>query len=260
MALLPPGFLPDRSRRLLRPRRLRQPIAQRRLAAIRAVQPEPALELRQPRLQRRILGLKGRDQREQVFQRRRTRQFASHLMLKSEPASAVENFFRRSPLPPRPGRLPPVTICPSSRAAPAGERQRIGNFQTLAPARGLVSEEKTSASASCCRTPRADASALPSLSLLARIALSCRRWRCDARPRPSPRETGLQNIGQACASGCSAQGSGQRRMTRRRPAYKAEFRLLTPAQAHQEEKGRLHSAPPTQEQYDDQASDSSHSM
>ena len=33
--------------------------------------------VRQPRLQRRILGLKGRDQREQVFQRRRTRQFES---------------------------------------------------------------------------------------------------------------------------------------------------------------------------------------
>ena len=70
-----------------------QAIARRRLAATRAVQPEPALELRQPRLQRRILGLKGRDQREQVFQRRRTRQFASHPMLESEPASAVERIF-----------------------------------------------------------------------------------------------------------------------------------------------------------------------
>ena len=87
----PPGFLPDQS--ATRPRRLRQPIARRRLAAIRAVQPEPALELRQPRLQRRCLGLKGRDQREQVFQRRRTRQFASHPMLESETASAVKEVF-----------------------------------------------------------------------------------------------------------------------------------------------------------------------
>ena len=44
-------------------------------------------------------------------------------------------------------------------------------------------------------------------------------------------------------------------MTRRRPAYKAEFRLLTPAQAPPKKKGRLHSAPPTQERYDDQAQD-----
>ena len=56
-----------------------------------------ALELRQPRLQRRILGLKGRDQREQVFQRRRTRRFASYPMLESEPASAVERIFSSNP-------------------------------------------------------------------------------------------------------------------------------------------------------------------
>ena len=97
VALLPARFLAGPVPQAPRPRRLRQPIARRRLAAIRAVQPEPALELRQPRLQRRILGLKGRDQREQVFQRRRTRQFASHPMLESEPASAVERIFSSNP-------------------------------------------------------------------------------------------------------------------------------------------------------------------
>ena len=97
VALLPARFLAGPVPQAPRPRRLRQPIARRRLAAIRAVQPEPALELRQPRLQRRILGLKGRDQREQVFQRRRTRRFASHPMLESEPASAVERIFSSNP-------------------------------------------------------------------------------------------------------------------------------------------------------------------
>ena len=38
---------------------------------------------------------------------------------------------------------------------------------------------------------------------------------------------GSQNIGQSLRVD-DAQGFGQRRMTRRRPAYKAEFRLLTP--------------------------------
>ena len=97
VALLPARFLAGPVPQAPRPRRLRQPIARRRLAAIRAVQPEPALELRQPRLQRRILGLKGRDQREQVFQRRRTRRFASYPMLESEPASAVERIFSSNP-------------------------------------------------------------------------------------------------------------------------------------------------------------------
>src|SRR5271166_1341360 len=65
---------------------------------------------------------------------------------------------------------------------------------------------------------------------------------------------GSQNIGQSLRVD-DAQGFGQRRMTRCRPAYKAEFRLLTPAQAPPKKKGRLHSAPPTQERYDDQAQD-----
>ena len=94
VALLPARFLAGPVPQAPRPRRLRQPIARRRLAAIRAVQPEPALELRQLRLQRRILGLKGRDQREQVFQRRRTRQFASHPMLEiGTRLRRRENFF-----------------------------------------------------------------------------------------------------------------------------------------------------------------------
>ena len=103
VALLPARFLAGPVPQAPRPRRLRQPIARRRLAAIRAVQPELALELRQPRLQRRILGLKGRDQREQVFQRRRTRRFASHPMLNRNSPPPSREFFRRTPLPPNLG-------------------------------------------------------------------------------------------------------------------------------------------------------------
>ena len=65
---------------------------------------------------------------------------------------------------------------------------------------------------------------------------------------------GSQNIGQSLRVD-DAQGFGQRRMTRCRPAYKAKFRLLTPAQAPPKKKGRLHSAPSTQQRYDDQAQD-----
>ena len=101
VALLPALFLAGPVPQARHPRRLRQPIARRRLAAIRAVQPEPALELRQPRLQCRILGLQGRDQRDQVCHRRRTRRrFASHPMLESEPAVAVEEILSRLSLSP----------------------------------------------------------------------------------------------------------------------------------------------------------------
>ena len=91
----PPGFLPDRSRRLLARAGFVSPSLDG--GCYSSCLAEPALELRQPRLQRRILGLKGRDQREQVFQRRRTRRFASYPMLESEPASAVERIFSSNP-------------------------------------------------------------------------------------------------------------------------------------------------------------------
>ena len=94
VALLPARFLAGPVPQARHPRRLLQPITRRRLAAVRTVQPEPALELRQPRLQRRILGLQGRDQREKVVHRWRTRRrFASYPMLESEPVSPSREFF-----------------------------------------------------------------------------------------------------------------------------------------------------------------------
>ena len=106
VALLPARFLAGPVPQACYPRRLLQPITRRRLAAVRTVQPEPALELRQPRLQRRILGLQGRDQRDKVVHRWRTRrQFASHPMLESEPASAVERIFSPNPAVAQPGQL-----------------------------------------------------------------------------------------------------------------------------------------------------------
>ena len=106
VALLPARFLAGPVPQARHPRRLLQPITRRRLAAVRTVQPEPALELRQPRLQRRILGLQGRDQREKVVHRWRTRrQFASHPMLESEPVSSVERIFSPNPAVAQPGQL-----------------------------------------------------------------------------------------------------------------------------------------------------------
>ena len=67
-------FLP--ARRLVRwlaqtldPRRLFQPVTRRRLAAIRAVQSEPALKFSDMRFQSRDLGRLRRDQRNQLFPR-----------------------------------------------------------------------------------------------------------------------------------------------------------------------------------------------
>ena len=106
VALLPARFLAGPVPQARHPRRLLQPITRRRLAAVRTVQPEPALELRQPRLQRRILGLQGRDQREKVVHRWRTRRrFASHPMLESEPVSSVERIFSPNPAVAQPGQL-----------------------------------------------------------------------------------------------------------------------------------------------------------
>ena len=106
VALLPARFLAGPVPQARYPRRLLQPITRRRLAAVRTVQPEPALELRQPRLQRRILGLQGRDQREKVVHRWRTRRrFASHPMLESEPVSSVERIFSPNPAVAQPGQL-----------------------------------------------------------------------------------------------------------------------------------------------------------
>ena len=125
--------------------------------------------------------------------------------------------------------------------------QRIGNFQTLAT-RGLVSKNRLQAAAE--RREHMLGLAFTVFACPHRLAVDG-----DVTRVPASLETqGSQNIGQSLRVD-DAQGFGQRRMTRRRPAYKAEFRLLTPAQAPPKKKGRLHSAPPTQERYDDQAQD-----
>ncbi len=130
---------------------------------------------------------------------------------------------------------------------PLQELQRIGNFQTLA-ARGLVSENRLQAAAE--RREHMLGLAFTVFACPHRLAVDGDVTRVPAFLE----KQGSQNIGQSLRVD-DAQGFGQRRMTRRRPAYKAEFRLLTPAQAPPKKKGRLHSAPPTQERYDDQAQD-----
>ena len=79
------------------PRRLPQSIARRRLAAVRTVQSELALEFGNPRLQRFILGPQRRYQRDQVFRGRRARRFANHPILESEAAYEVEENLSLSP-------------------------------------------------------------------------------------------------------------------------------------------------------------------
>ena len=98
VTLLPARFLAGRSRRLVTRAGFFSPSLDGGL---------PLFELlRQPRLQRRILGLQGRDQREKVVHRWRTRQrFASHPMLESEPASPVQRIFSPNPAVAQPGQL-----------------------------------------------------------------------------------------------------------------------------------------------------------
>jgi len=104
VALLPARFLAGPVPQARHPRRLLQPITRRRLAAVRTVQPEPALELPQPRLQRRILGLQGRDQREKVVHRC-ARGGDSRVIrcLNRNPSPPSREFFRRTPLSPNLG-------------------------------------------------------------------------------------------------------------------------------------------------------------
>ena len=100
VTLLPARFLAGTFPQARHPCRLLQPIARRRLAAVRTVQPEPALEFGHPRSQRRILRLQRRYQRDQVFRGRHARRFANHPILESEPAVAVEEILFRLSLSP----------------------------------------------------------------------------------------------------------------------------------------------------------------
>ena len=103
VALLPARFLAGPVPQAPRPRRLRQPIARRRLAAIRAVQPEPALELRQPRLQRRILGLKAATSASRSSSDGARGDSQVIRCLNRNPPPPSREFFRRTPLPPNLG-------------------------------------------------------------------------------------------------------------------------------------------------------------
>jgi hypothetical protein len=58
-----------RAPRALVPWRLVEPVARRRLAAVRTVQPQPALKLSNLRFERCILGRQRRDQRKELFPR-----------------------------------------------------------------------------------------------------------------------------------------------------------------------------------------------
>ena len=104
-ARLPLGCLAQTGR----PRRLLQPVARRRLAAVGAVQAEPALQLPDPRLQSRVFRDERRnpsrlraDQRNPLVPRRLVRRFDTHPILESEPESAVRKNFNASPRTPLP--------------------------------------------------------------------------------------------------------------------------------------------------------------
>src|SRR6201982_3813 len=76
-----------------------EPVARRRLAAVRTVQPEPPLKLGDPRLQSRDLRRLRRDQRNQLFTRPlplRIR-IRTHRILESKADSAVEKNLPAQP-------------------------------------------------------------------------------------------------------------------------------------------------------------------
>ena len=78
VTLLPARFLAGPFAQTRHPRRLLQPIARRRLAAVRTVQSEPALKFGDPRFQSRIFSPQRRNQRDQVFLGRLAWRFANH--------------------------------------------------------------------------------------------------------------------------------------------------------------------------------------
>ena len=98
VTLLPTRFLARPFAQTRHPRRLRQPIARRRLAAVRAIQPEPALKFGDLRLKSRDLACLRRDQRNQFFPRGFGRQISIHRILKSKADSPVQpNLYARFP-------------------------------------------------------------------------------------------------------------------------------------------------------------------
>ena len=90
VTLLPARLVTGMFAQALHPRRLLQPIARRRLAAIRTVQPEPALEFGDLRFQGSKFSPLRRNQRDQFFLGRLAWRFANHPILESKIASAVQ--------------------------------------------------------------------------------------------------------------------------------------------------------------------------
>jgi len=80
-------------------RRFFEPVARRRLAAVRTVQPEPPLKLGDPRLQTRDLRRLRRDHRNQLFTRRLALRIRirTHRILESKADSAVEKNLPAQP-------------------------------------------------------------------------------------------------------------------------------------------------------------------
>src|SRR5208283_3827550 len=169
-ARLPLGFLAQAAH----PRQLLQPIARRRLAAVRTVQAEPALEFRDPRLQSGNFGRLRPDQRNRLFPRRLVQRFENHPILESEPESAVQKIL--TPNQARP-QFPNLGSYEKSgfAAGPVDARRRgvlMDAVAALPPGRGLIG-------AACA------ALGLSRASFHRRIA-TARRPSAPVRPRPRP--------------------------------------------------------------------------
>jgi len=97
VSLLPTRFLARTFAQALHSRRLLQPIARRRLAAVRTVQAELAFEFGDPCFQGRIISPQRSNQRIQFFPGRLVRRFANHPILESETESAVQGNLLPGP-------------------------------------------------------------------------------------------------------------------------------------------------------------------
>src|SRR5215469_16242679 len=86
VTLLPTRFLAGPFAQTRHPRRLLQPIARRRLAAVRTVQSEPALKFGD-------MGSQRRNQRNEFFSRWLCLRFGIHRILESKSDSAVEKIL-----------------------------------------------------------------------------------------------------------------------------------------------------------------------
>src|SRR5487761_1106415 len=90
MTLLPARRLARGFAQTFDPSRLLQPVARRRLAAVRAVQSQPALKFNDPRFQSRDLSRLRGNQRNEFFPRWLGRRISIHRTLESKTDSAVQ--------------------------------------------------------------------------------------------------------------------------------------------------------------------------